>query len=272
LWDVATGQQQRTLQGDADYVDSVAFSPDGLYLASGGKDDTVRLWEIATGQILWSHQGPPFERPYFGGVISVAFSPDGRTVASSWIYRNNSMEGMVRLLDAASGKLLWSKSGGRLIDFSVTFSPDGRVLASAGASHAIKLWDPATGKLLSLLKCGSTPFSLAYTPDGCTLASGQTNKGVRTVELWDPAKEKLLRTIEGAGSDHEISFSRDGRYLASEGDNGTIQIWDAANGLLVHSLQCPSNSVSGAIFSPVSHTVTSGGKDMLIKLWDATGA
>jgi WD40 repeat protein/serine/threonine protein kinase len=146
LWDTATGRalgeplrshrQVQSVAFSPDQVQSVAFSPDGTMLASGSWDNTIRLWDIATGQPL----GEPL-RGHEGGVTSVAFSPDGKTLASA--------SGDIRLWDVATGRLL----GDPLCEEdeispyvsisanSVAFSPDGKLLASGGDDTTIHLWD-----------------------------------------------------------------------------------------------------------------------------------
>ena len=156
-----------TLTGHTDGVRGLAFSPDGTTLASGSDDSTLRLWDVATGDMLTTLTG------HTDDVESVAFSPDGTTLASG-SYRE------IRLWEVATGDTLKTLTSW---GYRVVFSPDGTTLASV--SGEIRLWDVATGEMLTTLTGHTSRVeSLAFSPDGTTLASGS---GDGTVLLWNLA-------------------------------------------------------------------------------------
>ena len=183
LWDMHTGEHKRTLKGHEHRVYSVAFSPDGKTLASGSDDNTIRLWRVDTGEtekILTGHAGE-FEGIDNGpssveGVKSVAFSPDGKTLASG------GGDNVIHLWDVETGKNKMTLIGHTHWVFSLAFSPDGKILASGSVDSDIRLWDPHTGQhKKTLTGHGAWIRSIAFSPDGKTLVSGSDDGSVL---LW----------------------------------------------------------------------------------------
>lgn len=197
LWDIRSGERTKTLQGHTGYINFIAFSPDGSLLASGSgfdeNDRTVQVWETKTGKqrakftnLLRENDENPLS------ITSVAFSPDGKTIAS--IDRSAD----VQLWDVDRKKHISSlvvSSGHSLSHydeyFTVSFSPDGRTLASTGYYSTINVWDVETEKLQNTLK-GHTGFvtSLSFTADGTTLMSGSKDG---TVLLWEISPSPTTR-------------------------------------------------------------------------------
>ena len=247
--------------GHSDAVYSVAFSPNGRMLASGSKDDTIRLWNAHTGAHLKEFR-------HGGDVHSVAFSPDGSMLASGGSRRTS-----VYLWDTNTGETRKILTGHRFSVYSVAFSPDGSMLASGSRDYTIRLWDVNTGETLKTLTGhGSVVKSVAFSPDGKTIASSG-NDG--TVRIWDINTGVNLKILSGHGSIvNSVVFSPDGKTIASGGyepqksSNGSVRLWDVNTGKNLKILTGHSNPVSSVAFSPDGKTIASGSTDRTIRLWD----
>ena len=195
-------------------------------------------------------------------VWSVAFSPDGQTLASSgW-------DNKIRLWNAET-----KQHEITLIEraeiMTVAFSPNGQTLVSGNWDAAVRLWDPSTGEIKKTLIGHSDGIeSIVFSPDGATLASGSADG---TIRLWDTSTGTLKRTLTGQGRMRSVAFSPDGATLASGSSDHTIQLWNPDTGELKRTLTGHTDWVEGLAFSPDGNTLASGGggtRDRTLRLWN----
>jgi WD40 repeat protein/molecular chaperone DnaK (HSP70) len=242
-----------TLEGHSGRVDSVAYTPNGKFLASGGSDNTVRGWNLDSGQSVGTLSGP------LDRITSVALSPTGGLLAGG------GFDKMIRVWKLPRGEPLNTLNHSQWV-WSIAISPDGQILASGGADKMIRLWNLETGELLSNLSGHSHwVLSVAIGRDGRILASGGADGSVRVWELEVPGR--LLRTLEHSDWVWSVGVSLDGRLIAGGSDDGAIKVWESETGEVLHTIRGHKGPVSSVALSPDGELLFSGGADGRIKVW-----
>ncbi len=288
----------KTFRLDKDVV-RVTWSPDGKLMASyasrveprkgGGEDEvdwfgTVKVWDATTGKEIVS-----LGELKNSGLIGMAFSPDGATLALSF-FRQIEEGAKFELWDARKGALkkTFEMDYGRVVP-RVAFAPDGKTLAvlyagetgrdrnaTDGLQGGVRLFDVASGKSLRTVRGHKDmAICLAYSSDGKLLATGgHGNDG--DWKLWEVATGKELRRVETGAGVHTVAFSPDGKALAATQGDGRIALWDVATGKELRALKGADGSATAVAFSPDGRLVAAAGpvpKDgkqaSATRLWDA---
>jgi WD40 repeat protein len=202
IWSLESLQEIHVLERGLIYPGHVAFSPDGSTLALGLFEQQITLWDVPSGQPLYT-----FERQEENRTKSMDFSPDGSLVATGVI------DGTVRLFDVESGKIVKTlKYGGETDIHHVVFSPDGKYLATGGRVPAVILWDVSSGTVVRTFRLTDNAISMDFSPDGTILATAGGSKF--EVRLWDVESGDLLYSLPQNDQLTSIAFSPDGRLLA----------------------------------------------------------
>jgi WD40 repeat protein/tRNA A-37 threonylcarbamoyl transferase component Bud32 len=284
-----------TLTVHSDAVFSLAISPNGREFLSGSGDNTIKLWNLQTGELLYEFVGHSKE------VVTTKISSDGQTLVSG------SRDGTVKLWNLKTKQLLhtlkghtdkvtwvaispdgqtlfsgdeadkikvWNfKTGQFLRDInghsdeieSLVITRDGQILISASEDKTIRMWNSQTGRLLrTLTKHNKGVESLAIHPDGETFVSGGKDK----IIFWQLATGKLLRELPQSGFVRCVTFSPDGKTLISSHEDNTIKLWNLSNGKLLRTLSGHSDWVLSVAISPDGQTLLSGSRDKTIGIWN----
>jgi RNA polymerase sigma factor (sigma-70 family) len=262
LRDAATGRVLKECCGHSSSVRSLAFAPDGKTLISGSHDKTVRFWDPADGKELRRFTEADM-------VMAVALSPDGKTLATT-SFHSPDAKWTVRLRDAATGQEQRQFKANAPV-FRLEFSSDGKTLAALAPHNggqptsSIYLLDVASGKLREI--AGQPPFmyTVAFSPDGKTLATG-SDQGI---VLWDVAAAKERVRLGGRYAWTScLSFSSDGKTLATVG-HGAIRLWDVTTG---KECPAPAEGHQGGVYAlkflPDGKTLASVGRDMNLRFWE----
>ncbi len=291
------GKTQCIYRGHADTIHSVAWSPDGKYVASGSRDKTVQIWNASTGEKIFTYKN------HTSYVYGAAWSPDGKRIASTSF-------GNAHIWDASNGKSFLQYRQHTLWVYAIAWAPGGLMVATCGADGEVHLWDTHMGGMIgkyqgytkavrsiawsndisatrlligcedSRLYCwavasGGEPIiyrghkkeitGVAWSPDDTRIVSSSRD---RTVRIWNASTGKESFIYRGHTKDvHTVAWSPDGTYIASAGEDKTVRIWDATTGNTFYTYTGHTREVYTVAWSPDGTHIASAGEDKMVHVW-----
>ncbi len=274
---------------------AVAFSPSGKYLASGGEDKKLYVYDLESYSVLYEHKDnyyPVKDIVFFGEehlfvtagndikfvtlenkaqglyegnsthVQSLAFAPERNKITAG------SYDNRIKVWDVDSREIDLVLEGHKKNTLAVVFSPDEKYIISGSLDKSIKIWNAKDGTMMnSLEKHSENIYDLAFHPDPAYFASAS---GDKTIRLWDIETGTVVKTYSGHDAEIiDIEFSPDGYFIYSAGTNGVIVIWETGTGKKLYSYVLHEGYVNSIEVSKDGRYLASAGKDSKVYLWES---
>lgn len=259
-WAAARGTVPILLEGDAQTMRCVAFSPDDRFIVTSGWYGNGKIWQADTGHLFTSLDSDLIISAEMGHALAV-FSPKGERMLTV------SINGMVRMWEALGGKLLYVREGRENAVMSVAFDADGRRFVTTEGDMKARIWDAQTGHQLLALEGHEREINSAeFSRDGSRVVTASDDS---TARLWDAGSGALLKTFAGhANSVISATFSPDGSRIVTASDDRTGGLWDAETGGLLATLDGHMDVLTSAVFSSDGKLIVTASKDRTARIWD----
>lgn len=246
VWDVKTGKELRKMTGHKQNIDSMAISPDGkkVYSGGGSAEGIVRAWEVDTGKALFT-----FDKHKGQNISCLLVSPDGKAVASG------GSDKKLILWDASNGNVIQEFKGHTDLVRCLAFSKDGKTLCSGSWDGSVKVWDVATAKeKLTFKPKTKWVYGLAVMPGDKKLIVGCDE-----IVMWDLEKNESIKKYTGHSGATCLSLSGDGKKLITGWYDGKVTLWDVETGVVNGEFQAHAGHCHGLCFSPDGKWFTTAG-------------
>ncbi|MCG8421032.1 MAG: protein kinase [Proteobacteria bacterium] len=249
------GPLVRTFSGHSHWVMAVAVTPDGKRAVSASSDNTLKVWELASGKTLNTLDG------HTNWVMAVAVTPNGKRAISA------SSDKTLRLWDLESGQQVRSFCGHTDYVRAVAVTPSGKHAVSGSDDNTLKVWELESGQaLLTLFGHTNWVMAVAVTPDGKHAISASDDN---TLKIWELASGRIVRTLCGhTNYVRAVAVTSDGKHIVSGSDDNTLKIWELSSGQALHTLSSHTSWVMAVATN--SRCAISASYDHTIKVWDLT--
>jgi GTPase SAR1 family protein len=249
---------ERKLTGHGGWVNSVAVSPDGKWVASGSDDNTVKIWDLESGECRTTLEG------HTGDVMSVAITPDGKRILSG------SSDNSVRVWDVSSGGELAELDGHTAKVWSIVALRDNVHVLSGGFDKTLRLWDIASRSCVKTIECGTDDaddiFGTAVIRAETQVLSGHRDGRIR---LWNLETGDCQATLKGHSETvRSIQITLDGRFAVSGSNDKTLKVWDLETGSCVGTMEGHQQDVVSVVMSPNGALIASAGFQEALRIWD----
>ncbi len=266
------GQCVAALEGHADLVRGLAFSPDGAFLAAvGGKPSRggeIKIWKVADHSLVRTITG------HADNIFGVAYNPDGKLLATC------SYDKMIKLWDAATGNEVHNLKDHVDAVYAVAFSPDGKTLASASGDRTVKIWEVESGKRILTLSDSLGPvYAVAFDPSGKRVAAGGMDKMIRVWDVEKSLKNFSEASLTGAtllksSFAHDAAvlhliYSPDGKTIYTASEDKRIKAWNAETLLESATYEPQSDWVMALALSPDGQRLAAGRYDASSAIYEA---
>jgi WD40 repeat protein len=249
------GSLLRTLHGHNHWVNAVAITPDGKQMVSAADDQTLKVWDLRTGQELHTLRG------HSNAVHAVAITPDGEQAVSA------SADQTLKVWDLRTGQELHTLRGHNDWVNAVAITHDGLQAVSASVDQTLKVWDLRTGQHLRTLHGHNHRVNaVVITPDDTQAVSASVDQ---TLKVWDLRTGQHLRTLRG--HNHRVSsvaLTPDGKQVVSASADQTLKVWDLRTGQHLRTLRSHTDWVTAVAVSPDGTQIISASIDQTLKVWD----